>query len=90
MSAERPWCIWEAGGLGETLDDVAERTRRVLAKVPADGDTCLVAHGHVLRILTAVFLGQAPRLGQHLVLDAAAIGVLGSEHDWPALTGWNR
>ncbi len=52
--------MWEAEGLGETLEQVAERCRRVLARVPAEGDTCVVAHGHVLRVLTAVYLGLDP------------------------------
>lgn len=86
---EPAWTIWTDTRTGETLDDVAARTRRVLDRVPPDGDTCLVAHGHVLRVLTAVYLGQPPLLAQHLVLEAAAIGELGSEHDWPALQGWN-
>ena len=87
--AEPAWTIWTDTRTGETLDDVAARARRVLDRVPAEGDTCLVAHGHVLRVLTAVYLGQPPRLAQHLVLDAGAVGVLGHEHDWPALRGWN-
>ncbi|MCU1600597.1 MAG: histidine phosphatase super family protein [Frankiales bacterium] len=89
MSADRPWRIWDDPHLGETLEQVAERTRRVLARAPADGDTCLVAHGHVLRVLTAVYLGLEPSAAQHLVLEPSGIGILGHEHDWPALTGWN-
>ena len=89
MSVDKPWRVWEDPHLGETLAQVAERVARVLARVPREGDTCLVAHGHVLRILTAVYLGLDPRAGQHLVLDPAGIGVLGHEHDWPALRGWN-
>ena len=83
------WTIWTDTRTGETLEEVAERCRRVLAKLPAEGDTCLVAHGHVLRVLTAVYLGLEPRAAQHLVLDPCGIGVLGLEHDWPALRGWN-
>ncbi len=83
------WRVWEARDLGETLEQVADRVRRVLARVPADGDTLLVAHGHVLRILTAVFLGLSPREAQHFVLKPTGLAILGREHEWPALKGWN-
>lgn len=82
------WRVWDADDLGETVEQVADRCRRVLAKVPTDGDTCLVAHGHVLRVLTATYLGLDPRAGKHLVLPPTGVGVLGSEHDWPALLSW--
>ena len=89
LSADKPWRVWDDPDLGETLEQVAERASRVLAKVPADGDTCLVAHGHVLRVLTAVYLDLDPRDAMHLLLDPCGIGLLGHEHDWPALRGWN-
>ena len=89
MSAERPWRVWDDPDLGESLEQVATRVRRVLARVPADGDTCLVAHGHVLRVLTAVYLGLAASDARHLVLEPCHLGELGHEHDWPALRGWN-
>src|SRR3712207_8919276 len=50
----------------------------------------LVAHGHVLRILTARWLGLEPRAGALFPLATGRYGVLGHEHDWPALTAWNR
>jgi probable phosphoglycerate mutase len=89
LSEDGRWRVWEAEGLGESLEQVAERVRRVLAKIPEEGDTCVVAHGHVLRVLTAVYLGLEPQQAKHLVLGAGRVGVLGHEHDWPALTGWN-
>lgn len=84
------WSVWDGVALGETIDEVAGRTRRVLARAAAaDGDVLLVAHGHVLRILTAVYLGLDPRAGKHFVLHPATISVLGTEHDYPAMTRWN-
>src|SRR5690606_2187461 len=58
---------------GETVEEVAARASRVLTRVlpaMADGDVALVAHGHYLRILTAVFLRQAPRFAASISLDA--------------------
>ena len=77
---------------GETLAQVAERLDRVLDKVRpllAEGDVALVAHGHSLRILTARWLGFGPEKGALFPLSTGRYGVLGHEHDWPALTGWN-
>ena len=83
------WQLWDDVPLGETVDQVAERVGRVLARLPADGDSCLVAHGHVLRILTAVHLGLDPRAGKHFVLAPCHTSLLGHEHDWPAVLEWN-
>ena len=90
LSADGPWSIWADPPLGETLSQVAARCRAVLDRLPTDGDVCLVAHGHLLRIMAAIYLGLEPVQAKHLVLGPARIGVLGHEHDYPALTGWNR
>ncbi len=92
----RTWSIWVDGTVpgetpGETLQDVGVRVDRVLdrARPLLDrGDVVLVAHGHVLRILTARWLLLEPAAGALFALPAAAYGVLGHEHARPALTGW--
>ncbi len=84
-----PWSVWEGPALGEPLERVAVRAKRVLDGLPHDGDSLLFAHGHLLRILTAVYLGLAPVEAQHLVLKPCGIAVLGHENDRPALLGWN-
>lgn len=89
LSKDEPWSIWGDVPLGETVDDVADRVRRVLARLPEEGDSLLVSHGHLLRILTAVYLGLDPRQGKHWVLAPCGIAVLGHEHDWPAVLRWN-
>ncbi|MGY1713229.1 histidine phosphatase family protein [Geodermatophilus sp. SYSU D01106] len=92
----REWSVWRdpvvAGDTpGETLEQVGERVDRVLARARArldDGDVALVAHGHVLRVLTARWLGLEPAAGALFALPAGAYGVLGHEHARPVLTGW--
>ncbi len=77
---------------GETLDEVAARCRRVLDRVaPAleQGDVALVAHGHLLRILTTVYLGLPPATGAHLELDAGSVCELNVRHDVPTIQRWN-
>jgi len=56
---------------------------------PAEGDVLAFAHGHVLRILAARWVGQDPGFGRHLMLSPATISVLASEHDVPAFEAWN-
>ena len=92
----RVWSIWVDGTIagetpGETLADVGARVDRVLARareVLPDGDVVLVAHGHVLRVLTARWLRLEPAAGALLALPAGSYGVLGHEHRRPVLTGW--
>lgn len=77
---------------GETIEEVAARASRVLARIDAAlhvGDVALVGHGHALRILTAVYLRQELRFAAQLPLAAGAVSVLGWEKDLPAIVSWN-
>ena len=85
------WFLWDDGVVnGETLDAVAARADRVIDKVRAQGGRSIAfAHGHVLRILAARWLGRDPDFGRHLVLSPATVSVLGWERNCPALESWN-
>jgi broad specificity phosphatase PhoE len=77
------WSVWthEIVG-GESLDEVGVRADRVIDRaVGADGDVALVAHAHLLRILTARWIGMPPDHGRHFTLDTASTSVLGWERD---------
>lgn len=87
------WSVWTTlDGLGETVDDVGARAARVLTRcrpvVEAGDDVLLVAHAHLLRILTATHLGLPAVGGRSFVLPPAGIGVLGWERSSAALLGW--
>jgi broad specificity phosphatase PhoE len=92
----REWSVWSDGTVpgataGETPADVGARVDRVLDRARArldDGDVALVAHGHVLRILTARWLGLDPQAGALFALPAGSYGILGHEHARPVLTAW--
>ena len=92
----REWSVWRDPVVpgetpGETLEQVGRRVDRVLGRARprlADGDVALVAHGHVLRILTARWLGLPPDAGRLFALPAGSYGVLGHEHARPVLNGW--
>jgi broad specificity phosphatase PhoE len=93
IRAARPgWTIWDGGVPdGETIAEVAARADRALARVRAQpGAVALFAHGHLLRVLAARWLGLAPVDGRLFVLDSGTIGVLGHEHETPAIRLWNE
>ncbi|NUQ30241.1 MAG: histidine phosphatase family protein [Acidobacteriaceae bacterium] len=78
---------------GEKIEEVAVRAQRVIDAALAaasEGDTLLVAHGHILRILAATWLGLEPRGARLLSLVPASLSILGYEHDQRVLQTWNR
>ena len=93
IQKERPgWSLWRDGVPGgETIDQVAARARRVIEIAEsAEGDVALFAHGHVLRVLTACWLGQPPDAGRLFALGTAAVSVLGYERDTHVIIKWNQ
>jgi len=100
IRVQRPgWYLWRDGVIpgdaahpGETVQHVGERVDRVLARAQpmmARGDVALVAHGHVLRVLTARYLLLEPSDGKLFRLDTGTISTLGHEHGEPVILSWN-
>jgi broad specificity phosphatase PhoE len=100
IQAERPgWYLWRDGVIpgdaahpGETVAQVGLRTDAVLARVEpllAQGDVALVAHGHVLRVLTARWLHLDPDDGRLFRLDTGTFSTLCTEHGYPVIRTWN-
>jgi broad specificity phosphatase PhoE len=90
---ERPgWTLWREGVLrGETIDEVGARVDRLLAEAASiPGDVLLFAHGHVLRVLAARWLGLEPSGGRLFALDPATLSVLGYERETRVLRLWNQ
>jgi len=93
------WYLWRDGVIpgdaehpGETVDEVGTRVDRVLSRVApllADGDVALVAHGHVLRVLTARYLNLEPTAGRMFRLDTGTVSTLSTEHTEPVIASWN-
>jgi broad specificity phosphatase PhoE len=93
------WNLWRDGVIpgdaehpGETVEQVGERTDRVLARVTpllATGDVALIAHGHVLRVLAARYLCLEPTAGRMFRLDTGTVSTLGTEHAEPVIVSWN-
>ncbi len=58
--------------------------------VRADGDVLMFAHGHILRVVLARWIGDAGFGRERLFkLDPARISILGHEHDFRVLDRWN-
>jgi len=94
IRAERPgWVLWRDGVPGgETAEQVGARADRVIAEARAlGGDVALFAHGPLLRVLAARWLGLPPADGRLFVLSTASISVLSSdgESGQPVLQCWN-
>jgi probable phosphoglycerate mutase len=92
IRSERPgWSLFRDGvPEGETIEEVAVRARRAIERAAAaDGDTALFAHGHILRILTACWLGLPPEDARLFALGTAGISTLGYERETRVITRWN-
>jgi broad specificity phosphatase PhoE len=92
IRAQRPnWYLWTDGVLnGESIGQVAARAEAVIDRaVHAEGDVALFAHGHLLRILTACWLGLEPAGGRYFALGAGSASTLGYEHETRVITRWN-
>ena len=91
--AQRPgWSLWRDGcPNGEDATQVGARADRVIAEArAAEGDVALFAHGHILRVLTARWLGSPPTEGRLYVLATGTISTLGYERDQAAMLAWNN
>ena len=89
---ERPgWDLWKDGSPGgEPLAEAGARADRVIARAEAaGGDVALFAHGHILRILGARWLGLAPEAGGWLALSTASLCDLGYERERRVIWLWN-
>jgi broad specificity phosphatase PhoE len=85
------WYLWRDGCPGgETAEDVGRRVDRVLGSLAdLDGDAAVFAHGHVLRVLTARWLGLGPENGALFKLDTGTLSELGYERETRVITRWN-
>ena len=85
------WSLWKDGPRnGETMAQVAARADAVIARAAgAAGNVALFAHGHILRILAARWLGLEPWAGSLFALGTASISVLGYERTTRVISRWN-
>jgi len=83
------WSIFTMGAPnGESPEDVAARCDRVLDKAKERlhrGDVALFCHGHISRVLAMRWVGLPVANGGLILMNPAAITVLGTYHDKPCI-----
>jgi probable phosphoglycerate mutase len=87
------WTIWSGPWPGgETATAVGARADRVIARCldpGVEGDVLLFAHGHLLRVLAARWIGLQPSDGGMFALSTATSGVLGWDRERRVIETWN-
>jgi broad specificity phosphatase PhoE len=88
---EPGWTVWTHPIVeGENLEQLGVRADRVVAELAgAPGDCAVFAHGHILRVLAARWLGLPPADGALLALNTATLSVLGYERERRVVRLWN-
>ncbi|MFG3286790.1 histidine phosphatase family protein [Streptomyces sp. NPDC048111] len=92
IQAVRPgWFIWRDGVPdGEALAQVAARADEVVGWARSAGrDVLVFAHGHILRVIAARWLGEDVSFAARVRLDPTSLSVLGWAYGAPALERWN-
>jgi broad specificity phosphatase PhoE len=92
IRGERPdWSLWRDGCPGgEDAAAVGARVDRVIARTDGlEGGVALFAHGHVLRVLTARWLGLGPEAGALFALGTGTLSVVGYERETRVIRRWN-
>jgi len=94
IHAKRPdWQLFRDGCPGgESPEQVGERADRVVKRVrEIKGNVLIFSSGHILRVLTARWLGLEPAGGKYFLLSTASLSALSYEHNLsqPVLQLWN-
>jgi broad specificity phosphatase PhoE len=92
IRSERPgWDLFVDGALeGESAEDVGRRADRVIERVRrAPGDVACFAHGHLLRVMAARWIGLPASGGGSFALRPASLSELGWERQRPIIDTWN-
>ena len=86
------WTIWRGPWpAGETVDQVGARADRAIARArAAAGDVLVFAHGHLLRVLAARWLGLPAASGGLFELGTATLSIVGWERTDPSMELWNE
>ena len=94
IHAKRPdWQLFRDGCPGgESPQQVGARADRVIKRIRGiQGNVLIFSSGHILRVLTARWLGLEPVGGQYFLLSTASLSELGYEHNLsqPVIQLWN-
>jgi probable phosphoglycerate mutase len=94
IHARRPdWQLFRDGCPGgESPQQIGARADRVIKRIRAiRGNVLIFSSGHILRVLTARWLGLEPVGAQYFLLRTASLSELGYEHNLsqPVIQLWN-
>jgi broad specificity phosphatase PhoE len=94
IRAKRPdWQLFRDGCPGgESPDQIGARANRVVKRIrEVQGNVLIFSSGHILRVLTARWLGLEPLAGKYFMLSTASLSALGYEHELsqPVIQLWN-
>lgn len=88
------WTIWSGPWPGgETVEEVGSRADRIVARLRDEGrngDILVFAHGHLLRILAARWIGLPAASGGLFELATATLSIVGWEREAPSIELWNE
>ncbi len=85
------WTVWtHPTPGGETAAQVGDRVDQVVDDLATlEGDAAVFAHGHLLRVLAARWIGLEAEHGALLALSTATLGSLGWERERRVVKLWN-
>ena len=85
------WFLWRDGCPGgETAAEVGARVDPLVERLAAlEGDAAVFSHGHLLRVLTARWLGLEPAAGALFALGTGTLSILGFERQTRVIRQWN-
>jgi broad specificity phosphatase PhoE len=94
IHAKRPnWELFRDGCPGgESPNQIGARADRVVSRIREIGGNVLIfSSGHILRVLTARWLGLEPAGGKYFALSTASLSALSYEHNLskPVIQLWN-
>ena len=94
IRAERPdWQLFRDGCPGgESPQQIGARADKVVKRMRELRSNVLIfSSGHILRVLTASWLGLEPTAGKYFLLSTASLSALGYEHNLsqPVVQLWN-
>jgi len=94
IHAKRPdWDLFRDGCPGgESPAQIGARADRVVSRIREIGGSVLIfSSGHILRVLTARWLGLEPAGGKYFALSTASLSALSYEHNLskPVIQLWN-
>jgi broad specificity phosphatase PhoE len=86
------WNLWTDGCPGgESPEQVEARANHMVSVLhKSDGDCVLFAHGHILRVIAARWVGQPVTFGARLALSTGTLSTLGFEREIQVISEWNR